>query len=448
MANISFNALAPTADINTLVQLANDTKNLVRPEVFYSKQLLDTIRIGSDQYVYYTLADEAPIQNKAEKLTLRRWAPLQAHTVPLVEGIPPKSDKGSVEKYELTAYQYGRYMEFTDKVDFAVVDPVIAHYSNEYSIVAIETLDMLAREALFALANPFYAGQAADFEALNVESTPNLTDIRLVGLHFKRTLVRPRQNGRYLVIASPEFFYDMVDDPTVKAFMTINQTTRDLYDGSILFPLFGFEFKETLVCPASGDFFTIPEGETEPVAAKRIVRETADGLEYKTVLETDEDEDGNPLCTVGSGYVLDARTGQEASYIPDYKQWHIEGASIEDAAGTEHDDWVEFKAHHVLIVGKDALTRTGLQGEGSAKMYVKQKGSAGVLDPIDQRQSIGFKINSVGFGSTRPEAIVDYICVPTQANMVCPIGDTHVHYPVTNPDFEEIEEAAVLTTEI
>jgi hypothetical protein len=51
-------------------------------------------------------------------------------------------------------------------------------------------------------------------------------------------------------------------------------------------------------------------------------------------------------------------------------------------------------------------------------MYTKPKGSAGVLDPIDQRQSIGFKINSVGFGSTRLEAIVDYMCVPAAANLI------------------------------
>src|SRR5574344_392790 len=157
---ITLNALAPTAGINTYVELANSTKNLVRPEVFYSKQLLDTIRIDASEYKYYKLADEQPIQNKAEKLTLRRWAPLQAHTVPLVEGIPPKSDKGSVEKYEMQAYQYGRYMEFTDKVDFTVVDPVIAHYSREYSIVAIETLDLLAREELFSKAQQYFAGVA------------------------------------------------------------------------------------------------------------------------------------------------------------------------------------------------------------------------------------------------------------------------------------------------
>ena len=136
---VSLNALAPTADINTLVQLANNTANLTNPEVFYSKQLLDTIRLGADEYKYYKLADVSPIQDKADKLTVRRWAPLQAHTVPLDEGIPPKSDKGSVEKYEMEAHQYGRYMEFTDKVDFKVVDPVIAHYSAEYSILKMFT---------------------------------------------------------------------------------------------------------------------------------------------------------------------------------------------------------------------------------------------------------------------------------------------------------------------
>ena len=37
--------LNATADINTYIGLARETKNLVNPEVFYSKQLLDTIRI-------------------------------------------------------------------------------------------------------------------------------------------------------------------------------------------------------------------------------------------------------------------------------------------------------------------------------------------------------------------------------------------------------------------
>lgn len=431
---VSLNALAPTADINTLVALANSTKNLTNPEVFYSKQLLDTIRMPSDQYVYYKLADVSPIQNKADKLTVRRWAPLQAHTIPLDEGIPPKSDKGSVEKYEMEAHQYGRYMEFTDKVDFQVVDPVIAHYSAEYSIVAIETLDMLAREELFSKAQKYFAGNgrkagSADadgvldaatvtmFETLTVDgSKPNMTDLRLIVLSLKRQLVKPRANGKYLVICSPEFTYDMISDPTVEKFMTINQTTKDAYDGSVLFPLFGMEFKETLVCPADGSFKKLVNGVVKK--CKRVYRLAVSGdAEYvsgETHYHYDTITEDDSVYQKVSGYVKDSRTGQDASYIPEMDTWDI--ASYEDSSNK--DGYSELNVHHILIVGKDALTRTGLTGEGNARMYTKAKGSAGVLDPIDQRQSIGFKINSVGFGSTRLEAIVDYMCVPEAANLI------------------------------
>ena len=70
----------------------------------------------------------------------------------------------------------------------------------------------------------------------------------------------------------------------------------------------------------------------------------------------------------------------------------------------------------VLIVGKDALIRTEVEGRGNAKMYVKPLGSAGVLDPIDQRQSIGFKIDAVGFGVENNSSVAIYNCIPSQAN--------------------------------
>lgn len=403
----NLNALAPVSEINTWIELANKAgKGVINPETFYSKQLLDTIRYDADQYVYFRLADEAPIQEKADKLMLRRWAPLQAHTVPLEEGVPPKSDKGSVEKYEINAAQYGRYMEFSDKVDFQVVDPVIAHYTREYSLVAMETLDLLARETLFSIANKFYAGQAANFEALTPNSRPSMADLRLIILAMKKALVKPRVNGRYHVIGSPEFFYDMISDPIVEKYMTINQTTKTMYDNSSLVPMFEMEFYETMLVPTSSEY--VSNGKVY----RRMYRPDGQGgYEYASIAEDDD----SYVSTV-DGYVKDARTGEDASYIPKRKVWDI--AAWNAANKGNGSDWYELKAQHILIVGKDALTRTGLAGEGQARMYVKQKGSSGVLDPIDQRQSIGFKINSVGFGSTRLEAVVDYVCVPSQVNPV------------------------------
>lgn len=291
--------------------------------------------------------------------------------------------------------------EFTDKVNFGVVDPVVAHYVKEYSIVAIETLDMLARETLLATAQKQYAKAAKDFEALTVASVPNLTDLRMIVLQMKKALVKPRTNGRFHVIGSPEFYFDMISDPTVEQYMKINQTTSTMYSETKLVPLFDMEFYETMVVPTSGEFMK------NGVLNLRVFRKSGASYSYASIPSTD-----TTVYKKETGYVKDKRTGKDASWIPDHVTWDV---SKYTTGGT---DWREFKAQHILVLGKDALIRTGLAGEGHTKVYTKPLGSTGVLDPIDQRQSIGFKINSVGFGCVRLEAVVDYICVPTQVNVL------------------------------
>lgn len=413
--------LNATADINTYLEMASKAgTGVINPETFYSKQLLDTIRLDGDKYVYYRLADPAPIADKAGKLLMRRWAPLQAHTTPLTEGVPPMSDKGSVESYTITAKQYGRYMEFSDKVDFAVVDPVVAHYTKEYSLVAMETLDMLAKETLFAVANPYFASKVTSgarvpvtgYAGLDLTCTPNMNDLRVIVLDLKKALVKPRNNNRFHVIGSPEFYFDMISDPIVEKYMTYNQTTATMYSDTRLVPMFEMEFYEAMTVPTHGRYTSV-SGET--ITPHCLMIATADNaissIDNTAVITTA----GSDLVydTITAGYVKDSRTGEDASFIPAHQDFQIDKYTATGKAGA---GLKEFKVQHVLVLGKDALLRTGLSGEDNAKVYVKAKGSSGVLDPIDQRQSIGFKINSVGFGSTRLEAIADYVCVPTMVN--------------------------------
>ena len=201
--------LNSVADINSVVETINNHGYKVRPELFYNKQLLDTIRLDANNYVFYRVATTTPIQGSAEKLQLRRWAPLQGHTVPLSEGVPPTSDKGSMESYEIPTFSYGRYMEFTDRVNFELLDPVLAHYTKEYSIVAIETLDLLAREALVTIGQSHYANGRANFSELQIGDVGSLDDLRVIVLGLKKQLVMPRMNGRFMVIGTPDFYFEM-----------------------------------------------------------------------------------------------------------------------------------------------------------------------------------------------------------------------------------------------
>jgi hypothetical protein len=448
-ANSVFNALNEHADIVSYAQLINSVvgndgastgAKALRPELFYTKQLLETIRLGADQYPYFRLAETSPIPDKSMKLQLRRWAPLQAHTTPLVEGIPPKSDKGSVETYEIDTAAYGRFMEFTDRVELDVVDPVIATYTKEYSIVAVETLDLLAREALISVAQQDFANQAANIKALrtfesdDVNSKPSIADLRLIVLSMKKALVRPRLNGKFQVICSPEFTYDMITDPYVEKYMQYNNSTKSMYDTGALVPMFDMEFSESMA--------TLNSGEYVDANSKRWIRlyrlnTSTNAYEYISVREDLVLTNGVKMLDTSGGYVTDSRTGKEASYLPERHIWNIDAfnsfnitaaakeyisvdvgegevaTGVADTNGT----WQELKVHHCIIAGKEALIRTGMSGQDNAKMYVKAKGSTGVLDPIDQRQSIGFKINSVGFGSARPEAVHDYMCVPSTLNL-------------------------------
>lgn len=390
------NALNPVTNINSFIEYFRNHGYSIKPELFYDKQLLDTIRLDESHYVFYRLANTTPIQGNAEKLQIRRWAPLEAHITPLAEGVPPMSDKGSMESYEIGTFSYGRYMEFTDRVDFETIDPVIAHYTQEYAIVAMETLDLLAREALTTVAQAAYANAKADFSALEIGDIPSLNDLRIIALSMKKQLVKPRNGNRYHVIGTPDFYFDMISDPLVEKYMTINQTTKGFYDdmGPIP-PMFGLEFYETMHIDDSGEFTT-----SEGTFLRTF--KSSDGGTY-TYANLDA---ATYRVSAEDNYVRDSRTGMKASYIPNLTKWNIpEGSS-------------ELKVHRIFVLGADCLTRTEIAGQGNAKMYVKPLGSAGVLDPIDQRQSIGFKINSVGFGSTRTEAVVCYYCVPSQANLV------------------------------
>lgn len=414
---MNLNALNPVQDINSVIEQINNSGYDVRPELFYDKQLLDTIRLDADQFIYYRLAETKAIQNNAEKLQVRRWAPLQAHTVPLDEGVPPFSDKGSMEAYEIPTFQYGRYMEFTDKVDFEIIDPMIAHYTNEYSIVALETLDLLAQDALLTVAQAAYANAKANFQSLTIGDTGSINDLRIITNSMKKQLVKPRNGGRFHVIAGPDFYFDMISDPLVEKYMTINNTTKGFYDvgAGPIPPMFGMEFYETLAAPVGGEYTS---GGDDYLLVYRFNTDTEeyetdslDAATYKKKVTNQVD-----ATNTNGAYIVDERTGHLASYVPGLTYWDIDAYNA-TAAADGFGDFAPLNVATVMVVGADALVRTEIAGQGNAKMYVKPKGSSGVLDPIDQRQSIGFKINSVGFGSTRPEAVVAYYCVPTQSNI-------------------------------
>jgi len=72
-------------------------------------------------------------------------------------------------------------------------------------------------------------------------------------------------------------------------------------------------------------------------------------------------------------------------------------------------------AHDSIVLADEAYAITKLEGMGNVRVITKGLGSAGVEDPLDQRQSIGYKITGFASRVLRPESVVNYWSNPTVA---------------------------------
>lgn len=71
--------------------------------------------------------------------------------------------------------------------------------------------------------------------------------------------------------------------------------------------------------------------------------------------------------------------------------------------------------HSSIVIGQKPYGITKIKGEGSVETITKALGSAGTDDPLNQRQSIGAKVNAFAVKRLYEEAIVRYESVPTNA---------------------------------
>ncbi len=209
--------------------------NVMQPAAVYSKIMLRTIELKEKDFAFDGIAVERnmPSNNGANEIVFKRMLSLAAHTQPLVEGIPPASDKGAMVAIKGKTNSYGRVMKFTDKVNWAVVDPLISEYTRQLALKVPETKDLLAQEALLAEAQCFYAqpktvfSGASDPDTLVVDTTapavthitkltpacnPTLDEFRKIVLSEESFKVEPYANGNFLALVTGAVMFDLVTD--------------------------------------------------------------------------------------------------------------------------------------------------------------------------------------------------------------------------------------------
>lgn len=385
-------------------------QNVMQPAAVYSKIMLRTAELAEADFVFDGLAVERnmPSNNGSNEIVFKRMLSLAAHTQPLVEGIPPASDQGRMVAIKATTNSYGRVMKFTDKVSWAVVDPLISEYTRQLSLKIPETKDLLAQEALLAECQMFYAtpkeavGDDSDIlrsvkgktvnhiKFMSPDCAPTIDEFRKIVLSMEAAKVRPYQGSNFLVLASSAVLFDLITDKRVKEFMKWEGTAK-AYSNDMVIDLFSLAFKK----------------------AKTIKTDN-----------TYTDGDGN-ICYIyhdatvgdaGTNYIYVGADLASAGENTDVIMVNLETRNTSNIkSGSVDTSYLEpLNVHHSFVLGEECLFRVGVEGHTNAQFITKPLGSAGTEDPLNQRQSIGWKIDSLGYKVANPDAVVDYVSCPTQ----------------------------------
>lgn len=393
-------------------------QNVMQPAAVYSKIMLRTIELAESDYTFDGLAVERamPSNNGSNEIVFKRMLSLAAHTQPLVEGIPPASDQGRMVAIKATANSYGRVMKFTDKVNWAVVDPLISEYTRQLSLKVPETKDLLAQEALLAECQMYYAqpkkladssepdiriidSQArpvSHISEMTQDCTPTIDEFRKIVLSMEAAKVRPYQGSNFLVLTSSAVLFDLITDKRVKEFMKYESTGR-AYSNDMVIDLFSLAFKKAK---------TIKSDNTYIDGDGRVRYLYTDGTNNYALLSPLSD---HTLTTTYAGKNGDIKVVLSTGVATTYDSTASSPVTFTIPATAD-----VLNLHYSFVLGEECLYRIGVEGHTAPQFIKKELGSAGTADPLNQRQSIGWKIDSLGYKVPNPDAVVAYVSVPSQ----------------------------------
>lgn len=502
MANEKLLSLHSLNNVNTVISMLYDASGVYRagfdPNVFYNTILIDSLKYGEENYVHLKSAESLTIRRGDTVARFRRWAGLTPTLTPLREGIPPAPDKHAYETIEVgNVFSFGRWSEYTDKLDLSIINEVLAERSVQYGEVANQTKELYARKTWLATPNEFFANFKAGVHDLAFGDEIRLDDLRFLVSRMKRMMVKP-VGGKFMYVCSPEFINGLIDDPRVKQYMEIELTTGKLWTTGQQFDMFELSFIPTML-----DEFAYPDiefpGVYEAAAGHEVIRLYAIGSATTATV--------NSVTTPGNFiFYLDIHEGmlvksgvtaksnlagitylKDGSAIEEAVRWEVPTtvqftsfgaasptgaynaldvngsnapttasallrkqfryidkatnmvaylpiqAGINTDVGTARSAGVsptgvnllldagaflQLPIHRGVLFGAEALVKLTMEGvSDSPKIIVKALGSSGVADPIDQRQSIGFKVDGFGLAIKRPEAVVVTFGIPRYAEL-------------------------------
>lgn len=369
--------------------LLNSQGNDLSPEMktFYDMRLLD---YAQAELVHDQFGQKRDIpKGSGKKIEFRAFSPLAKAMVPLTEGVTPAGNKLDVTKIESEVAQYGDYIVQSDVLELTALDNTIMEATKILGRQAGLTLDTVTRNVLQSGTNVMYAPKVSGGSETEVTSRAGLDATALLTVDLceqvtanLRAMNAPTINGDYIGIIHPYVAYDLMRDPDWRKPHEYVDT-ENVYGGEIG-KVGGIRFVQSTEAK-------IYRGD-DLCASSRALTAAASTSSAITSLNVSETLVasalvGRKIQINGIVATVTANTTSAISFASTNfgtitsgttKVYPGEGG----AAGVS--------VFGCLFMGDGAYGVTEVAG-GGLQTIVKQKGSAGTADPLDQRSSVGWK---------------------------------------------------------
>ena len=358
--------------------------------IYYKDYLCDNAK---ENLVHDQFGQKHPIpKGNGKTIEFRKYSPLPKATKPLAEGVTPDGQELKVSTVSSTVSQYGCWVGIPDMLELTSIDTNMVQATEILGDQAGRTLDTVTREVLNGGTNVMYAPIAQNGGFTNVTARSSLNGnaklsvdlILRAAAKLKNNLAKPI-NGSYVGIIHPFVAYDLMRS---EEWMDAHKyaAPENLFNGEI-----GKIGNVRFVESSEAKIF---RGADLLKNSRSMTIATYTESNVIDIVEEITEEDAAALCgrkIIIDGQVheiLEATAGANgrAQIKADDTIMTEPGTVIYPGEGGQ--DGVA--AYSTLILGANAYGVTELEN-GGLEHIIKQLGSAGTADPLNQRASAGWK---------------------------------------------------------
>ena len=354
----------------------------VEMKTFYDSEL---IKNAEPLLVHDKFGQKRSIpKGNGKTIEFRKLNPFPKASAPLTEGVTPDGKKLDWSKQTATVNQYGDYVTVSDVLDLTAVDNNILEATVILGDQAGRTLDTVTREVINAGTNVQYAaGEISSRREITSEHIMTVAAVKKAVNTLKKGLAK-KIDGSYFAIIHPNVAYDLMNDKEWQSLKEYNP--QDWYEGEIG-KIFGCRFIESseakvFLNALLADKYNCLTINSADINDKNIIYVDEDFSEADGVLFV-----GKRVTINGNSYTIVSAVASEQKIVLDREIDNIQmGMDVIPDELSEDGTTV----YSTLFIGADAYGVTEVEG-GGLKTIIKQLGSAGSGDPLDQRATVGWK---------------------------------------------------------